>query len=67
MMLQQSFDECTEPILAKVMFKITSENASMLNVFRDVVKKLANIPKEATVREADLMSVPQCRVGYNSM
>ena len=35
---------------------------------KDVLKKLAkpNVPKEATVREVDLMSALQCRVQYNT-
>ena len=38
----------------------------MIIVLQDVLKKLANVPKEATVREADLMSALQCGVGYNT-
>ena len=36
-------------------------------MFQGVLKQLAkpNVPKEGTVRKADLISAPQCGVRYN--
>ena len=51
--MMQRFEECTEQISAKVMFKRTLGN--VVTAFGDIVKKMADVPKEATVSEADLM------------
>ena len=59
--------ECTKQILAQVMFKRASGSTLTLAAFNEVMKKLANVDKKATVIEADLMSAPLCRVEYNSV
>ena len=51
----QCYVEYIEQISAKVMFKRALGNALTLTAFGDVVKKLADVPKEATASEADLM------------
>ena len=60
--MMQRFNECTEQVVAKVMFKKPSGNT----LAGEMVKKLANVSNDAVVSEGDLMSAPPCRVEYNS-
>ena len=58
--MMQQYEECTEQILAKVMFKRASGSTLTLSAFNEVVKKLANVDEDTTMSEADLMSAPPC-------
>ena len=60
----QRFDECTEVVSAVVMYRKASGSSS-LHAFGDLVRQLANVPRDAAVKEADLMMAPR-QVRYKS-
>ena len=57
---------CTKQVVAKLMFKKPSGNTLALHAFGEMVKKLANLSKNAVVSESHWMSAPPSQVNYNS-
>ena len=55
--MMQRFDECTEQVVAKAMFKKPCENTLMLHAFGEMVKRLANVSNDAVESSVMILGV----------